>query len=74
MMNLISKEGNLVLKMFMGSMTSYLLERCVDPSWFLVPVSAPRLVYPVCEIVHMKKTLLLIGKSSQCIGGNGFLL
>ena len=27
--------------------------------------------YPVCEMVHIKKTLLLIDKSSLC-GGSGF--
>ena len=31
-MNLISEEGNFVLNMFRGSMTSYLLERYVGPS------------------------------------------
>ena len=29
--------------------------------------------YPVCGMVHIKKTLLLIGKSSPC-GGSGFPL
>ena len=44
---------------------------------FLVPASAPRLVYqtgmcyPVCGMVHIKEPLLLIGKSSLC-GGSGF--
>ena len=58
--------------------------RRIDPSWgepielFLVPASAPRLVYkgrgmcyPVCGMVHIKEPLLLIGKSSLC-GGSGF--
>ena len=27
--------------------------------------------YPVCGMVHIKKTLLLIGRSSPC-GGSGF--
>ena len=27
--------------------------------------------YPVCEMVHIKEPLLLIGKSSPC-GGSGF--
>ena len=44
---------------------------------FLVPASASRLVYQrswyVCGIVHIKKTLLLIGKSSPC-GGSRFPL
>ena len=56
----------------------------IDPSWggpielFLVPASAPRLVYkgcgmcyPVCGMVHIKEPLLLIDKSSLC-GGSGF--
>ena len=54
--------------------------RRIDPL-FLVPASARRLVcdkvrgmcYPVCVMVHIKKTLLLIGKSSPC-GGSGFPL
>ena len=29
--------------------------------------------YPVCGMVYIKKTLLLIGKSSPC-GGSGFSL
>ena len=29
--------------------------------------------YPVCGMMHIKKTLLLIGKSSPC-GGSGFPL
>ena len=29
--------------------------------------------YPVCEMVHIKEPLLLIGKSSPC-GGSGFPL
>ena len=29
--------------------------------------------YPVCEIVHIKEHLLLIGKNSPC-GGSGFPL
>ena len=58
--------------------------RRIDPSWgepielFLVPSSAPRLVYkgrgmwsPACGMVHIKEHLLLIGKSSLC-GGSGF--
>ena len=58
----------------------------IDPSWggpielFLVPTSAPRLVYqgrgmcyPVCEMVHIKETLQLIEKSCPC-GGCGFPL
>ena len=38
---------------------------------FLVPASAPRhgMCYPVCEMVHIKEPLLLIGKSSLCDGG-----
>ena len=61
-------------------------DRRIDPSWggpielFLVPASAPRLVYkgrgmchPVCGMVHIKEPLLLIGKSSTC-GGSGFPL
>ena len=30
--------------------------------------------YPVCGMVHIKESLLLIGKSSPCISGSGFLL
>ena len=30
--------------------------------------------YPVCEVVHIKEPLLLIGKSSPCSGGSGFPL
>ena len=48
---------------------------------FLVLTSAPPLVqqkdrgmcYPVCEMVHIKEALLLIGNSSRC-GGSGFSL
>ena len=47
---------------------------------FLVPASTPRVVYkgcgmcyPVCGMMHIKKNLLLIGKSSPC-GGSGFPL
>ena len=29
--------------------------------------------YPVCGMIHIKETLLLIGKSSPC-GGSGFPL
>ena len=58
--------------------------RRIDPSWgghielFLVPASAPRLVYkgsgvysPVCGMMHIKEILLLIGKSSPCGYLNG---
>ena len=58
----------------------------IDPSWggpielFIVPASASRLVnkgrgmcYPVCEMVHIKEPLLLIGKSIP-YGGSGFHL
>ena len=45
---------------------------------FLVPTSAPRLVYkgrgmcyPICGMMHIKETLLFIGKSSL-YGGSGF--
>ena len=60
--------------------------RRIDPSWdgpielFVVPASAPRLVYkgrgmyyPFCGMMHIKESLLLIGKSSPC-GGSGFPL
>ena len=30
--------------------------------------------YPVCAMVYIKATLLLIGMSSQCSGGSGFSL
>ena len=30
--------------------------------------------YPVCGIVHIADSLLLIGKSSPCIGGSRFSL
>ena len=30
--------------------------------------------YPVCWMVHIKESLLLIGKSSSCSGGNRFPL
>ena len=56
----------------------------IDPSWgepiqlFLGSAGAPRLVYkgrgmcyPVCVMVHIKKTLMLIGNCSLC-GGSGF--
>ena len=42
-------------------------------SVFLVPASAPRLVYqmpwcnPICGMVHIKEPLLLIDKSSLCL-------
>ena len=62
------------------------INRRMDRSWggpielFLVPASAPRLVYqrpcmcyPVCGIMHIKEPLLLIGKSSPCCG-SGFPL
>ena len=29
--------------------------------------------YPVCEMVHVKEPILLIGKSSPCIAGSRFL-
>ena len=32
------------------------------------------LCYPVCEVVHIKYPLLLIGKNSPCSGGSGFPL
>ena len=53
------------------------MDRRIDPSCgepielFLVPASAPRLVYPVCGMVYIKEPLLLMGKSSLC-GGSGF--
>ena len=28
--------------------------------------------HPVCEMMHIKEALLLIGKSSPCSGGSGF--
>ena len=37
------------------------------------PVKGRGMCYPVCGMVHIKKTLLLIGKSSPC-GGSGFPL
>ena len=30
--------------------------------------------YPVCEMLHIKDPLLLIGKSSPCSGSRGFSL
>ena len=53
--------------------------RRIDPSWdgpielFLVPRcnKGRGMWYPVCEMMHIRKTLLLIGKSSPC-GGSGF--
>ena len=33
----------------------------------------PGMCYPVCGMMHIKESLLLIGKSSPC-GGSGFLL
>ena len=30
--------------------------------------------YPVCEVVHIKEPLLVIGKSSPCSGASGFHL
>ena len=30
--------------------------------------------YPVCWMMHIKEPLLLIGKSSPCIGGSAFPL
>ena len=30
--------------------------------------------YPVCGMVYIKDSLLLLGKSSPCNGGNGFPL
>ena len=54
--------------------------RRIDPSLggpielFLVPASAPRLVYyPLCGMMHIKEPLLLIGKSGLCCG-SGFPL
>ena len=56
----------------------------IDPSWwpielFLIPAIAPRLCYKgrgmcyyVCGMMHIKKNLLPIGKSSPC-GDSGFL-
>ena len=48
---------------------------------FLIPVSVSRLVnkgsgmcYPVCGMVHIKDSLLLIGKSGSCSGSSGFPL
>ena len=45
---------------------------------FLIPVSAPQLVYkgcgicyPLCEIGHIKEPLLVIGKSNSWCGGFG---
>ena len=47
----------------------------------LVTVTAPRMMYqnrgmyyPVRVIEHIKESLLLIEKSSPCIGGSGFTL
>ena len=28
--------------------------------------------YPVCEMVHIKETVLITGKSSACSGSSGF--
>ena len=56
--------------------------RRIDPSWgapielFLIPDWCNKgcgLYYPVCGMMHIKETLLLIGKSSLC-GGSGFPL
>ena len=48
---------------------------------YFVPASAPQLVnkergmcYLVCGMVHIKDPLFLIGKSSPCSYGSGFLL
>ena len=52
--------------------------RRISPSWsgpielFLVPASAPRLVYPVCGVVHIKELLLLIEKIAH-VAAAGFL-
>ena len=56
--------------------------RRIDPSWggpielFLVPAhdwcnKGRGMCYPVCGMVHIKESLLLIGKSSPS-GGSGF--
>ena len=53
------------------------LGRRVDPlSYFSFhPVLHDRGVYyPVCGMVHIIESLLLIGKNSPCIGGSGFPL
>ena len=56
--------------------------RRIDPTWsgpielFLVPDWCNKgrvMSYHVCEMVHIKESLLLIGKSSLC-GGSGYHL
>ena len=61
------------------------IDRWTDPhggpiELFLVPTNGPRLVYmdrgmcyPVCGMMHIKESLLLIGRSIPC-GGSGFPL
>ena len=47
----------------------------VDPlSYFSFQPVHPRQVYPVCGMMHIKETLLLIGKSRPYSGGSGFSL
>ena len=65
-----------------GAMGRRVDHSCGGPiELFLVPASAPRLVikgrgmcYPVCGMVHIKKPLLLIGKSRPThVAASGFL-
>ena len=55
MMNLISKERNLVLKMFMGSMTSYPLERYISFPQGLLASTIPLANKSVNETVLTRK-------------------
>ena len=44
----------------------------VDPSRYFS--FQPVYAFLVCEMVHIKQPLLLIGKNSPCIGSSGFHL
>ena len=48
---------------------SYFSFNPVLPNWC---IKGCGMCYPICGMVHIKDTLLLIEKSSLCSGGSGF--
>ena len=63
-------ERDVAMGCRIGPSLSYFSYQPVLHDWC---IKGHGICYPVCWMVHIKEPLLLIGKSSSCHGGAGFL-